>query len=157
MHARPMLALPLTLLCLIGILPAASAEDRHLEVRQITFGPKHHFFGYIGHVGTIPWNQSGRYMLAMQTAFQDHMPAGGDAADIVLLDTQHDYAIRKVAETRAWNFRQGTMLYWNPLPPQTQFFFNDRDPATNQVFTVLFDSAVAGRQMAGKRLQREEQ
>ena len=26
------------------------------EVRQITQGPKHHFFGYIGHVQNIPWN-----------------------------------------------------------------------------------------------------
>ena len=31
------------------------------------------------------------------------------------------------------------MMYWNPGAPETQFFFNDRDPATNQVFCVLFD------------------
>ena len=31
------------------------------------------------------------------------------------------------------------MMYWNPDAPDTQFFFNDRDPATNRVFCVLFD------------------
>jgi hypothetical protein len=31
------------------------------------------------------------------------------------------------------------MLYWNPSAPETQFFFNDRDPKTNEVFCVLFD------------------
>src|ERR1041384_7526629 len=39
------------------------------------------------------------------------------------------------------------MLYWNPEAPKTQFFFNDRDPATGKVFTVLFDLA------SGKRLR----
>src|SRR5262249_6240302 len=41
--------------------------------------------------------------------------------------------------TRAWNFQQGTMLYWNPQAAETQFFFNDRDPETNEVFCVRFD------------------
>ena len=31
------------------------------------------------------------------------------------------------------------MLYWNSESQETQFFFNDRDPATNKVFCVLFD------------------
>ena len=62
------------------------------------------------------------------------MPRPGEAADIVLLDVQNDYAVRVVEQTRAWNFQQGTMLYWNPEAPETQFFFNDRDPETHQVF-----------------------
>ena len=33
------------------------------------------------------------------------------------------------------------MLYWNPEAPETQFFFNDRDPETGRVFCVLFDIA----------------
>jgi hypothetical protein len=109
------------------------------EVRQVTFGPQHHFFGYIGHVRTIPWNQSGRFIVTLRTDFQDRMPKPGEAADIILLDTQNNFAGRVVEQTRAWNFQQGTMLYWNPAAPETQFFFNDRDPRTHAVFTVLFD------------------
>jgi hypothetical protein len=109
-----------------------------LQVRQITEGPKHHFFGYIGHVRTIPWNESGRFVLALRTGFQDRLPRPDEAADILLLDAENGYAARKVDETRAWNFQQGTMLFWNPAAPETQFFFNDRD-AQGRVFCALFD------------------
>ncbi|MGE0757439.1 MAG: hypothetical protein AB7O38_10475, partial [Pirellulaceae bacterium] len=34
----------------------ASAGDVTVTVEQITSGPKNHFFGYIGHCLTIPWN-----------------------------------------------------------------------------------------------------
>jgi hypothetical protein len=122
--------------------PSDSADppaDLTVRSTQITVGPKHHFFGYFGHVRTIPWNKSGRYIVALRTAFQDRMPEPGEAAEIVLLDTQKDYEARPVERTRAWNFQQGTMLYWNPQAPETQFFFNDRDPKTHEVFCVLFD------------------
>jgi hypothetical protein len=121
------------------VTPSAPAAGPRLEVEQVTTGPKHHFFGYIGHALTIPWNRSGRYIVALQTDFQDHMPRPDEAADVILIDTHHGNAIRVVDRTRAWNFQQGTMLSWNPEAAETQFFFNDRDPATGRVFCVLFD------------------
>jgi len=123
----------------------AIAANPTLEVRQLTKGPEHHFFGYIGHVQNIPWNESGRYILALQTPVRDHLPDGSEPADIVLLDTQNEYQTRVVAQTKAWNPQQGTMLYWNPLAQETQFFFNDRDPKTNKVFCVLFDVSTGNR------------
>ena len=30
-------------------------------------------------------------------------------------------AVRKLDECRAWNPQQGTMFYWNPARPHTQF------------------------------------
>lgn len=121
-----------------------------LEARQLTFGPKHHFYGYIGHVQNSPWNQGGRYLVALRTSFQDHLPRADEAAEIVLLDSRDNYSVRVVAETRAWNPQQGTMLYWNPDAPETQFFFNDRDPKTGKILCVLFDIAAGG---GGKRLR----
>ena len=118
--------------------PSQAAE---IEREQITFGPKNHFFGYIGHVGTIPWNQSGRYIVALRTEFVDRMPGPTDAAEVILLDTENDFAVRVVDTCRGWNVQQGTMLYWNPADPENQFFFNDRDPETGKVFAVLYDIA----------------
>ena len=109
------------------------------EVRQLTTGPNHHFYGYIGHVGNTPYSADGRYLLALRTTFQDRMPGPDDVTDIVLLDAAKDYAEAKVEETRGWNPQQGAMLYWNPEMPTTQFFFNDRDPETGKVFTALYD------------------
>ena len=113
--------------------------NEELQVERITEGPKHTFFGYIGHVQTIPWNQSERYILALQSTFQDHLPGKGEPADVVLIDTENDYRIEVVDQTQGWNPQQGTMFYWNPKAPETEFFFNDRDPKTGKVFTVLFD------------------
>ena len=105
----------------------------------MTFGPSHHLFGYIGHAGTVPWSGDGRYILVLRSAFQDHMPELDEPAEIVLLDTQESYTAIRVDETRGWNLQQGTMFFWNPSAPNTQFFFNDRDPGDGTLFTVLFD------------------
>ncbi|REK18850.1 MAG: hypothetical protein DWQ37_03325 [Planctomycetota bacterium] len=115
------------------------AEGPTLEVRQLTHGPRHHFFGYIGQCLTTPWNASGRYILSLRTTFHDRMPEPGEAAEIVLIDTHDDDRILPIEKTRAWNFQQGTMFYWNPDQPETQFFFNDRDPDNQRVFSVLYD------------------
>lgn len=118
-----------------------NATDFTAKITPVTTGPKNHFFGYIGHVRTIPWNASGRYIVALQTDFQNRMPSPEDAANIILIDTQNGNAIQVIERTRAWNFQQGTMLYWNPLQAETQFFFNDRDPKTGKIFCVLYDIA----------------
>ncbi|MBT3594721.1 MAG: hypothetical protein HN505_02005 [Verrucomicrobia bacterium] len=110
-----------------------------LHVEQITSGKRHHFFGYIGQCQTVPWNASGRYILAMEINTIDRMPLAEEAATIVLIDTQNDHAIIPVDETHAWNPQQGTMFYWNPNKPESQFFFNDRNLKTGRVFTVLYD------------------
>src|SRR6187200_1179287 len=100
------------------------------EVRQLTSGPAHHFYGYIGHVGNSPYSGDGRHLIALRSTFQDRMPGPQDAADIVLLDVQKNFAETKIDETRGWNPQQGAMMYWNPEQPSRQFFFNDRDLKT---------------------------
>jgi hypothetical protein len=67
------------------------------------------------------------------------MPGPQDAAEIVLLDAQKNYAETKLDETRGWNPQQGAMMYWNPEQPSRQFYFNDRDPKSGKVFTALYD------------------
>ena len=111
-----------------------------LDITQITHGPdENHFFGYIGHAQTIPWSPDGRYIVALRTTFQDHMPEAGEAADIILIDTHNDYAVEKVDETQGWNPQQGTMLFWDRDTSHNRFLFNDRDE-NGKVFTVLYDA-----------------
>src|SRR6478752_46848 len=95
-------ASPIYWLLILAIPAAVLAADPSLEVRQLTHGPQHHFFGYIGHVQNIPWNQSGRYIVCLQTPVRDHLPVASEPADIVLLDTKNDYQPRVVAQCRAW-------------------------------------------------------
>jgi hypothetical protein len=131
----------------IGLATASQsilADPPRLEVRQLTSGPQHHFFGYIGHVQNVPWNQSDRYIVALRTSVRDHLPDASEPAEIVLLDAHDNYAAHAVDRSRAWNPQQGTMLYWNPQAQETQFFFNDRDEATNKVFCLLCDVSGGG-------------
>lgn len=123
----------------IALLSASLMASATPVLKQITSGPAHHFYGYIGHAGNTPWNASGRYMILLSVPFSDRMPSAEDAADILLLDMVREYSAVKVDETRAWNPQQGTMLYWNPEEPDSQFFFNDRDPRTQRIFCVLYD------------------
>ncbi len=127
------------LLALLSLASCSQQIEPGIKIEQITFGPEHHFFGYIGHVQNIPWNGNDRYILSLEAGFQDRMPASKDAADILLLDAQYNYKARRADQTRAWNLQQGTMMYWNPRAQETQFFFNDRDPVTHKIFTVLYD------------------
>ena len=120
-------------------LVASVAAEPTATVEQITHGPKHHFFGYVGHGGTIPWNASGRYIVGLRTDFHDRMPTPDEAADVVLIDTQNDFRVEAVDRTLAWNLQQGTMLFWVPGAADSRFLFNDKDPETGVVFTVLYD------------------
>ena len=126
--------------CAISLAAGAAQQAPFgYEVRQLTTGPAHHFYGYIGHAGNSPYSADGRYLIALRTKFQDRMPGPQDAAEIVLLDAQKSFAETKIDETRGWNPQQGAMMYWNPEQPSRQFFFNDRDPKTGKVFTALYD------------------
>lgn len=122
-----------------GATTAAGSGELSYTVEQITHGPGFYFFGYIGQSQTIPWNGNGRYIITLHTDFHDRMPLASDAADIILIDTANKNQMSKIDKTTAWNFQQGTMFYWNPEAPETQFFFNDRDPGNGRVFTVLYD------------------
>ena len=138
MYRRLFFMIALIVVPAIGHRPCSSADFK-LEVEQLTHGPSTHLFGYIGHVKNIPWNGTGRFILALRSNFHDKMPGPNDPAEVVLIDTQNNNQIRVVDQCRAWNPQQGTMFYWNPDAPNTQFFFNDRDQETGKVFCVLFD------------------
>ncbi|NHE56016.1 hypothetical protein [Cyclobacterium plantarum] len=139
--------IPLLALTIVGFLfcsgcqaekdQAASAFS--LQIEQLTSGTKHHFFGYIGQCQTIPWNESGQYILGMEIDTISRMPGPDEPATIFVIDTEDENNIIPLDQTYAWNPQQGTMFYWNPLAPETQFFFNDRDLETGKIFTVIYD------------------
>jgi hypothetical protein len=93
-----------------------------LEIEQLSSGKKHHLFGYIGQSLTIPWNASGRYLVGLEIDSIHRMPVPGEAATIVLFDTHEENKIIRIDRTYAWNPQQGSMLYWNPHAPESQFF-----------------------------------
>lgn len=125
------------LLALAGALPAQAKVDS--QAGPLTKGPRHHFFGYYG---ICPWNQSGTHLVCLESTFQDHLPKPEESAGVMLADARTG-ALRKVTETRAWNFQQGSFLHWNPLQPDREILFNERKG--DQIISVACDVATGKR------------
>ena len=89
----------LSLLCTLQI--KAQSHSMDLEVEQLTRGTKHHFFGYIGQCRTIPWNENGRYILGLEIDSIHRMPLPGEAATIILVDTENNNRIHPIDKTYA--------------------------------------------------------
>ena len=90
----------------------------------VTAGRRHHFFGYYD---KFPWDKSGRYLLGLETTFIDRPPTPNDCATIGLIDFTDNNRWISLAETRAWNWQQGTMLQWLPTAPDRLIIYNYRD------------------------------
>ena len=102
------------------------------NIQTLTRGPRHHFFGYYG---ICPWNQSGQYLLSLESPFQDHFPTQDEPAAIGLVDAKSG-TFEKIGETHAWNLQQGAMLHWNPLNDD-EILYNDRQG--NQIISVVMN------------------
>ena len=125
-------------------LPAASGEF-DVEIRQLTHGPKHHFFGYIGHVQNIPWNGDGRYIVALRTSFQDRMPDPGEAGRRGADRHAEGQPGREDRRVACVELPAGDDVLLEPHAADRELIFNDRDPATNRVFAVVYDIAARKR------------
>lgn len=94
---------------------------KNATIQEVTKG-KHHFFGFHD---LCPWDESERYILAMETDFIDRPPKAGDVARICLVDTRRNNELRVLGETRAWNFQQGARLQWVP-GEKNNIMYNDQ-------------------------------
>lgn len=83
---------------------------------------KHHFFGYYD---KCPWSADGRFLLALEADFIDHLPLPTDAASVGVIDLKGEGTFKKIAETRAWNWQQGCMLQWLGPDYKSRVIFND--------------------------------
>jgi len=131
----------ISVLALLTIMPVSAKGQSVSEqtvssftIRKLTSGPKQHFFGYYG---INPWNESGEYLLCLETDFQDRAPLPDEPAGVCLVDAKTGETTR-VAETRAWNFQQGAMLHWDPRNPEHGILYNDRDG--DSIISVSLDT-----------------
>ena len=103
------------------------------EVIALTRGPKHHFFGYYD---IQTWDSTGKYILAMESDFDDRFPTAADAATIGMIEWETG-EFHPLAETRAWNLQQGCMLHWLSTAPDRKIIYNDRDG--NRFVSIILD------------------
>ncbi|MBT3266565.1 hypothetical protein HN371_05385 [Candidatus Poribacteria bacterium] len=107
----------------------------HRRPVAVTSGPRFHFHGYYD---KTPWDPSGRYIAALETAFVDRPPAADDTAVVGLVDTAGDNAWLPLASTQAWNWQQGSMIHWLGPTADPAFVQNDvRDGVLVSVVRAL--------------------
>lgn len=100
----------------------AAGLPRVASLQALTKWPKHHFFGYYG---INPWDPTGKDIACMETDFGDRPVRDDDLASIVLVNVESGEK-RILADTRAWNFQQGSLLHWLPDGPARRVIYNDR-------------------------------
>jgi len=91
-------------------------------IRQITRGPKFHWFGYYD---KLQFDRSGRYVLGNQVSFEHRSPQPQDVIKVGMVDTAEGDRWIELGESRAWNWQQGCMLQWMP-GASDQVIWNDR-------------------------------
>lgn len=93
-----------------------------------------YFFGYYD---KSPWDASGRYMLCMKAKDTWSEPDPLTTADIILIDTQKNNAVRKLATTHTWNVQQGCMAQW--LGPDFEKYVIYNDLRNEKYCSVVLD------------------
>lgn len=90
------------------------------NVRAVTKGPRHHFFGFHD---LVQWNAKGDLMLGLEVDDISRPPYPGDTArsGIIIPDTQEFIPIH---DTQAFNYPQGARQQW--MGESDTFLCNDR-------------------------------
>jgi hypothetical protein len=105
----------------LAVFPLAHASES-APVRQITRGPKFHWFGYYD---KWQFDPSSRYVLSNQVDFEHRSPKAHDVIQVGVIDTQDGDRWTELGDTRAWNWQQGCMLQWIP-GSREEVIWNDR-------------------------------
>jgi hypothetical protein len=91
-------------------------------VRQITHGPKHHWFGYYDKLQVCPEN---RLVLGMEVGFEHRSPVPEDIVTLGSVDLEEGDRWTPFGESQAWCWQQGCMLQFVPGTDST-VLWNDR-------------------------------
>jgi hypothetical protein len=102
---------------------ATDAAELPPNVRQLTQGPKYHWFGYYD---KLQFDPTGRYLLCMEVDFEHRSPTPDDVIRIGMLDLQDGNRWIELGASRAWCWQQGCMLQWLP-GSASEIIWNDRD------------------------------
>ena len=112
-------------------------ELSHRPAHPLTQGPNAHWFGYYD---KCPCDATGRYLVAMEAAFEGtRSPQPHDAVTIGLIDTQDHNTWSPLTTTRAWCWQQGTMLHWLPTAPDRQIIHNALAESGDHFVAIIRD------------------
>lgn len=101
----------------------SKASEGAPNVRPITRGPKHHWFGYYD---KFEFDPSDRYVLGMEVGFEHRSPRPEDEIRVGMVDLHDGDRWSELGSTTAWCWQQGCMLQWLP-GSNSEVIWNDRE------------------------------
>jgi hypothetical protein len=81
---------------------------------------------WFGYYDVTPWSLNEKSFVCMRSGFMDRPPQGDDIAEILLFCNDNFVVPEKIGETLAWNWQMGCRLQWNPLKPNSEVYYNNR-------------------------------
>jgi hypothetical protein len=100
-----------------------SARLSRVPIRNITKGPKFHWFGYYD---KLQFDPTQRYILGMEVDFEHQRPGPDDSIRIGMVDTLDSDRWVDLGQSRAWCWQTGCMLQWRP-GSDSEIMWNDRE------------------------------
>ncbi len=118
-----------------GISSCEAVNAMQSRVRQITRGPKHHWFGYYD---KLQFDPTSRFVLGMQVDFEHRSPKADDQIKIGMVDLEKEHSWIGLGKSNAWCWQQGCMLQWLP-GSLNEVIWNDREDGKfiSRVMNVL--------------------
>ncbi|RHA67243.1 glycosyltransferase family A protein [Dorea formicigenerans] len=102
------------------------------EIKKLS--PNDGYEYLFGYYDKCPWDETGRYILALRVKSATVAADSKDKAELVIIDLKKNNKIQKIATTRSWNVQQGCMAQWLD---QSHVMYNDfRD---GNYCTVILD------------------
>ena len=98
-------------------------QDSSFPIRQITQGPKAHWFGYYDKEQVDP---SDRYVLGMEVNVPTRSPSENDVIKIGMVDLRDNDRWTELGKSNAWGWQQGCMLQWRPGSSE-EIIWNDAE------------------------------
>ena len=80
-------------------------------IKQLTFGPKRHWFGYYD---KLQIDSENRRILSMAVDFEHRPPNPNEEIEIGFVDLLNNHKWTTLGTTTSWNWQQGCMLQWVP-------------------------------------------
>lgn len=93
------------------------------EVRQITRGPKFHWFAYYD---KLQFDPACRFVLSNEVDFEHRSPREEDEIRVGMVDIEDGDKWIELGKSTAWGWQQGCMLQWRP-GSKSEVLWNDRD------------------------------
>lgn len=97
-------------------------QEDYPTATPLTSGPNYHWFGYYD---KLQFDPSSRYVLGMESRFENRSPTPQDVIEVGMIDLQRENAWTTLGESRAWNWQQGCMLQWRPHSKEV--LWNERE------------------------------